>query len=107
MLGRGGAFICFAALRPKSTAMVMAGRSVHLTPVFSCASLNKGERTSIPMENYSTWDFLWPPFWTRARGVDAYIDVFRMLNSGGSVVYLTQVILLYVVVYLSLKCCLI
>ena len=24
-------WFCFAALRPKSTAMVMAGRSVHLT----------------------------------------------------------------------------
>ena len=24
-------FVCFVALRPKSTAMVMAGRSVHLT----------------------------------------------------------------------------
>ena len=24
-------FVCFAALRPKSTAMFMAGRSVHLT----------------------------------------------------------------------------
>ena len=27
-------FICFVALRPKSTAMVMAGRSVHLTTLF-------------------------------------------------------------------------
>ena len=27
-------FICFVALRPKSTAMVMAGRSVHLTTFF-------------------------------------------------------------------------
>ena len=26
-------FVCFVALRPKSTAMVMAGRSVHLTTV--------------------------------------------------------------------------
>ena len=25
---------CFVALRPKSTAMVMAGRSVHLTTLF-------------------------------------------------------------------------
>ena len=25
---------CFVALRPKSTAMVIAGRSVHLTPLF-------------------------------------------------------------------------
>ena len=24
-------FVCFVALRPKSTAMVIAGRSVHLT----------------------------------------------------------------------------
>ena len=29
------------ALRPKSTAMVIAGRSVHLTTLFSWASLNK------------------------------------------------------------------
>ena len=26
---------CFVALRPKSTAMVMAGRSVYLTTLFS------------------------------------------------------------------------
>ena len=26
--------VCFVALRPKSTAMVMAGRSVHLTTLF-------------------------------------------------------------------------
>ena len=31
----------FVALRPKSTAMVIAGRSVHLTALFSWASLNK------------------------------------------------------------------
>ena len=34
-------FVCFVALRPKSTAMVIAGRSVHLTTLFSWASLNK------------------------------------------------------------------
>ena len=27
-------FVCFVALQPKSTAMVMAGRSVHLTTLF-------------------------------------------------------------------------
>ena len=27
-------FVCFVALRPKSTAMAMAGRSVHLTTLF-------------------------------------------------------------------------
>ena len=27
-------FVCFVALRPKSTAMVIAGRSVHLTKLF-------------------------------------------------------------------------
>ena len=27
-------FVCFVALRPKSKAMVMAGRSVHLTTPF-------------------------------------------------------------------------
>ena len=27
-------FVCFVALRPKSTALVMAGRSVHLTTLF-------------------------------------------------------------------------
>ena len=27
-------FFCFLALRPKPTAMVMAGRSVHLTTLF-------------------------------------------------------------------------
>ena len=34
-------FVCFVALRPKSTAMAIAGRSVHLTTLFSWASLNK------------------------------------------------------------------
>ena len=34
-------FVCFNALRPKSTAMVMAGRSVHLTTLFFWAGLNK------------------------------------------------------------------
>ena len=34
-------FVCFVALRPKSTAMVIAERSVHLTTLFSWASLNK------------------------------------------------------------------
>ena len=34
-------FVCFVALRPKSTAKVMEGRSVHLTTHFSWASLNK------------------------------------------------------------------
>ena len=28
-------FVCIVALRPKSTAMVIAGRSVHLTTLFS------------------------------------------------------------------------
>ena len=27
-------FVCFVALRPKSTAMVIEGRSVHLTTLF-------------------------------------------------------------------------
>ena len=27
-------FVCFVALRPKSTAKVIAGRSVHLTTLF-------------------------------------------------------------------------
>ena len=34
-------FVCFVALRPKSAAMVIAGQSVHLTTLFSWASLNK------------------------------------------------------------------
>ena len=29
-----GLFVCFVALRSKSTAMVIAGRSVHLTTLF-------------------------------------------------------------------------
>ena len=29
-----GMDVCFVALHPKSTAMVMAGRSVHLTTLF-------------------------------------------------------------------------
>ena len=31
---QGFLFVCFVALRPKSTAMVMAGRSVHLFSLF-------------------------------------------------------------------------
>ena len=35
VLNRGlKGFVCFVALRPKSTAMVIAGRSVHLTTLF-------------------------------------------------------------------------
>ena len=34
-------FVCFVALRPKSTAMVIAGRSVHVSTFFSYAGLNK------------------------------------------------------------------
>ena len=34
-------FVCFVTLCPKSTAMVMAGRSLHLITLFSWASLNK------------------------------------------------------------------
>ena len=30
----GSLFVCFVALRPKSTAMVMAGQSAHLTTLF-------------------------------------------------------------------------
>ena len=36
--GGGGTiilFVCFVALRPKSTAMVMGGWSVHLTTLFA------------------------------------------------------------------------
>ena len=32
---------CFVALRPKSTAMVMAGRSVHLTTFFFLGKLEQ------------------------------------------------------------------
>ena len=38
---KGQYLFVFVALRPKSTAMVMAGQSVHLTHTFSWASLNK------------------------------------------------------------------
>ena len=34
IVGNHMSFVCFVALRPKSTAMVMAGRSVHLTTNF-------------------------------------------------------------------------
>ena len=34
-------FVCFVALRPKSTAMVMAGRSVHLKPHFFLGKLEQ------------------------------------------------------------------
>ena len=32
-------FVCFVALRPKSTAMVMAGRLVHLATLFPVQAL--------------------------------------------------------------------
>ena len=31
---KASVFVCFVALRPKSTAIVMAGQSVHLTTLF-------------------------------------------------------------------------
>ena len=31
---RASGFVCFVALRPKSTAMVIAAQSVHLTTLF-------------------------------------------------------------------------
>ena len=34
-------FVCFDALRPKSTAMVQAGRPVHLTTFFFLGKLEK------------------------------------------------------------------
>ena len=34
LLSLNNLFVCFVALRPKSTAMVIAGRSVHLTTLF-------------------------------------------------------------------------
>ena len=34
-------FVCFFALRPKSTAMVMAGQSVHLTTLFFLGKLEQ------------------------------------------------------------------
>ena len=34
-------FVYFVALRPKSTAMVMAGRSVHLTTLFFLGRLEQ------------------------------------------------------------------
>ena len=46
--------VCFVALRPKSTAMVIAGRSVHLTTLFSWASLNK-QLTSTLCTYFRLW----------------------------------------------------
>ena len=40
-------FVCFVALRPKSTAMVIAGQSVHLTTPFSGQGLNKRSTSSL------------------------------------------------------------
>ena len=34
--------VCYVALRPKSTAMVIAGRSVHLTTLFPGQALTSG-----------------------------------------------------------------
>ena len=41
VIHRNVCLFVFVALRPMSTAMVIAGRSVHLTTLFSWASLNK------------------------------------------------------------------
>ena len=41
LFGEKFCLFVFVALRPKSTAMVIAGRSVHLTTLFSWANLNK------------------------------------------------------------------
>ena len=38
---RASDVVCFVALRPKSTAMVMAGRSVHLTTHFPGQGVNQ------------------------------------------------------------------
>ena len=35
-------FVCFVALRPKSTVMVIAGRSVHLTTLFPGQACTSG-----------------------------------------------------------------
>ena len=52
-------FVCFVALRPKSTAMVMAGRSVHLTTLFSWASLNKLMHIhSVAISEFPKWQTL-------------------------------------------------
>ena len=37
----GDLFVCFIALHPKSTAMVIVGRSVHLTPHFFLGKLEQ------------------------------------------------------------------
>ena len=37
----GDLFVCFVALRPKSTAMVIAGQSVHLTTLFFLGRLEQ------------------------------------------------------------------
>ena len=50
-------FVYFVALCPKSTAMVTAGRSVHLTTLFSWASLNKQlTSTSLVTDNNLSYD---------------------------------------------------
>ena len=36
-------FVCFVALRPKSTAMVIAGRSVHLSTLYPLFKINLHE----------------------------------------------------------------
>ena len=35
------AFVCFVAFRPKSTAMVITGQSVHLTTLFPGQAVNQ------------------------------------------------------------------
>ena len=54
-------FVCFVALRPKSTAMVMAGRSVHLTTLFFLGKLVQAIRQkfvhilSLVTDNNPSW----------------------------------------------------
>ena len=38
-------FVCFVALRPKSTAMDIAGRSVHLTTLLTNSLFNRNDKT--------------------------------------------------------------
>ena len=66
-------FVCFVALRPKSTAMVIAGRSVHLTTPFSWASLNK-QLTSNRVHTFA-WNWQQPFMNDSAEGRRMTVEI--------------------------------
>ena len=48
-------FVCFVALRPKSTAMGMAGQSVHLATLFQAVNQDFVHILSLVTDNNPSW----------------------------------------------------